>query len=53
MFNSVPPVQSQATFLDYGISYDNGDGRVRMEMDVSVYNSLCSGGTLTLDVIYD
>jgi hypothetical protein len=38
---------------DYGTYYDNGDGRIRCEMPVSVYNNLCSGGTLTLDIIYD
>ena len=54
MFNEVPSVNPPySTFLDYGISYDNGDGRVRMEMYTSVYDSLCSGGTVTLNVIYD
>jgi hypothetical protein len=53
MFNSVPPVQEQATFLDYGICYDNGDGRVRMEMTQAAYNALGCDGTLTLNVIYD
>lgn len=38
---------------DYGTYYDNGDGRVRCEMTTTIYDSLCSGGTLTLDVIYD
>lgn len=53
MFNQVPPVANNATFLDYGICYDNGDGRVRMEMTQQAYNSLACNGTLTLDVIYD
>lgn len=53
MFNADPPVQINACFLDYGTYYDNGDGRVRCEMTPAQYNSLCSGGTLTLDVIYD
>jgi len=54
MFNTEPPVNPPySTFLDYGVSYDNGDGRVRMEMYTSVYNTLCSGGTVTLNVIYD
>jgi hypothetical protein len=53
MFNQDPPVQESATFLEYGICYDNGDGRVRMEMTQEAYNALSCGGTLTLDVIYD
>jgi hypothetical protein len=53
MFNAVPPVQAYASFLEYGTYYDNGDGRVRCEMPTSVYSSLCSSGSLTLDVIYD
>ena len=54
MFNSVPSVNPPySTFLDYGISYDNGDGRVRMEIPASIYTNLCSGGTITLNVIYD
>lgn len=53
MFNQNPPVQESATFLEYGICYDNGDGRVRMEMTQQAYNTLSCGGTLTLDVIYD
>jgi len=40
-------------WTNYGTYYDNGDGRIRCEMTSSVYNSLCSGGTITLDVIYD
>ena len=53
MFNAVPKVQPNATFLEYGVSYDNGDGRVRMEMTREVYETLCPSGTLTLEVIYD
>jgi hypothetical protein len=40
-------------WTDYGTYYDNGDDRIRCEMPVSVYNTLCSGGTLTLIAIYD
>ena len=51
------PSCSDPTFCycwtDYGTYYDNGDGTIRCEMPVSVYNTLCSGGTLTLEVIYD
>jgi hypothetical protein len=53
MFNANPPVQEQASFLQFGICYDNGDGRVRMEMTREVYDSLSCDGTLTLNVIYD
>jgi hypothetical protein len=53
MFNANPPVQGNACFLDYGTYYDNGDGRVRLEMPSAVYNTLCPNGTLTLEVIYD
>jgi hypothetical protein len=53
MFNAVPKVQNNACFLDYGTYHDNGDGRVRCDMPNAVYQSLCLGGTLTLDVIYD
>ena len=40
-------------WTDYGTYYDNGDGRIRCEIPLSIYNSLCNGGTITLDVIYD
>jgi hypothetical protein len=53
MFNSNPPVQNNACFLNYGTYYDNGDGRVRCDMTTLVYNTLCPNGTLTLNVIYD
>jgi hypothetical protein len=48
-----PGVQPNACFLDYGTYYDNGNGMVRCEMPTTTYNTLCSGGTLTLEVIYD
>lgn len=53
MFNADPPVQAQATFLDYGICYDNGDGRVRMEIYREVYDAFSCNGTMSLKVIYD
>jgi hypothetical protein len=53
MFNSNPPAGENATFLDYGICYDNGDGRVRMEMYKEVYDSFNCNGELGLKVIYD
>ena len=53
MLNSNPPVQNQACFLNYGTYYDNGDGRVRLQMNSVQYNSLCSNGNLTLEAIYD
>jgi hypothetical protein len=40
-------------WTDYGTYYDNGDGRIRCEMPTSVYNSLCLGGTITLNIIND
>jgi len=60
LFNSNPgttPSCPDPTYCycwtDYGTYYDNGDGRIRCEMPDTVYTTLCSGGTLTLDVIYD
>jgi hypothetical protein len=47
MFNSLP------TFTQYGTYYNNGDGRVRLEMPVDVYQSFCFNGTVTLQVFYD
>jgi hypothetical protein len=53
----LPPSCDNPTFCycwtDYGIYYDNGDGRIRLEMPVSLYNTLCPNGTLTLNVIND
>jgi len=53
----LPPSCSTPSFCycwtDYGTYYDNGDGRIRCEMPTSLYNTLCSGGTLTLNVIND
>ena len=55
--NPLPPSCNTPAFCycwtDYGTYYDNGDGRVRCEMPTSLYNTLCSGGTLTLNVIND
>jgi hypothetical protein len=62
LFNSPPPIPLPGgcndpsfcyCWTDYGTYYDNGDGRIRCEMLISVYNTLCSGGILTLDVIND
>jgi hypothetical protein len=55
MFNSNPPVASNSCFLAYGTYFNNGDGRVKVQMPLSVYNTLSSNGTttLTLNVIYD
>lgn len=52
MFNSNPPIQDNACFLNYGTYSDNGDGRVRLDIPTNTYNSICNG-SLTLDVIYD
>jgi hypothetical protein len=53
----LPPNCDNPTFCycwtDYGIYYDNGDGRIRLEMPVSLYNTLCPNGTLTLNVLND
>jgi hypothetical protein len=55
--NPLPPSCNTPSFCycwtDYGTYYDNGDGRIRCEMPTSLYNTLCSGGTLTLNVIND
>jgi hypothetical protein len=53
MLNSNPPVQNNACFLQYGTYYNNGDGRVRCEMPIEVANTLCAGGEITLEAIYD
>jgi hypothetical protein len=53
MFNANPPVQGNACFLDFGTYYDNGDGRIRLEVPIDIYNSYCDGGELTIEVIYD
>jgi hypothetical protein len=62
LFNSAPPDPlpnscDNPTFCycwtDYGTYYDNGDGRVRLEMPTQLYNTLCPNGTLTLNIIND
>ena len=62
LFNTPPPnpLPGSCTnpsfcycWTDYGTYYDNGDGKIRLEMPVSLYNTLCPNGTITLDVIYD
>ena len=53
MLNANPPVQNQACFLNYGTYHDNGDGRVRLEMNSVQYASLCPSGVITLNAIYD
>jgi hypothetical protein len=53
----LPPSCTTPSFCycwtDYGIYYDNGDGRIRLEMPISLHNTLCPNGTLTLNVIND
>ena len=53
----LPPSCNTPSFCycwtDYGTYYDNGDNRVMCEMPTSVYNTLCSGGTISLNVIND
>jgi hypothetical protein len=55
--NPLPPSCNTPSFCycwtDYGTYYNNGDNRVRCEMPTSLYNTLCSGGTITLNVIND
>ena len=60
LFNSAPtttPACPNPAFCycwsNYGVYFDNGDGRIRCEMPVAIYNSLCPTGTLTLEVILD
>ena len=53
MFNQLPPEHTWSNFLDYGVCYNNGDGRVRMAMYQSAYDALACTGSLTLNVIYD
>ena len=52
MFNS-DPLLPTACFKDYGRYYDNEDGRVRLEITQEIYDTICLGGTLTLDIIRD
>jgi hypothetical protein len=53
MLNANPPVQENACFLNAGTYYNNGDGRVRCEMPIEFANTLCAGGEITLEAIYD
>jgi hypothetical protein len=53
MLNANPPVQENACFLNAGTYYNNGDGRVRCEMSIEFANTLCAGGEITLEAIYD
>jgi len=52
MLNSNPPVQSNACFLEFGNYFDNGDGRVRLEMPLEFYNHFCES-QIDLIAIYD
>jgi len=38
-------------FTQYGSYFDNGDGRVRLEMPYHVYNTFCPNGEVTLEII--
>lgn len=53
MLNANPPVQGSACFLTHGNYFDNGDGTIRLETTQQQYDDLCSGGNLTMQVIYD
>jgi hypothetical protein len=53
MVNSIPPVQPNSCFLQYGNYFDNGDDRVRLEMPVTIANSFCLNGTISIEIIYD
>jgi hypothetical protein len=53
MLNSNPPVQPNGDFYVYGTYYDNGDGRVRLQMPLSVYDEFCPDGIVTIEVFND
>ena len=38
-------------FTQYGIYFDNGDNRVRLEMPYHVYNTFCPNGEVTLEIL--
>jgi hypothetical protein len=40
----------QGDFTQYGTYFDNGDGRVRLEMPNHVYNTFCPNGEVTLQI---
>jgi len=52
MLNANPPVTENACFLEYGNYFDNGDGRVRCEMPVSLASTFC-GTEITMQAFRD
>ena len=40
-------------FSQYGTYYDNGDGRVRLEMPQNIADTLCPSGALTMQIFRD
>jgi hypothetical protein len=46
-------LNNEPQFNQYGTYYDNGDGTVRLEMPVNIYNNLCPDGILTLQIFRD
>lgn len=49
----VTMLNTNVNFSTFGEYFNNGDGRVRLEMPYSVAKTFCPGGTISLDAFYD
>lgn len=49
----VTMLNTNVNFNEYGEYFDNGDGRVRLEVPCSKAKSFCPGGSISIDAFYD
>jgi hypothetical protein len=49
----VAMLNADTEFTSFGQYYDNGDGRVRLEIPYSVIRNLCPGGVISIEAFYD
>jgi hypothetical protein len=49
----VAMLNSNTNFNTYGEYFDNGDGRVRLELPYSVAKTFCPGGVISMVAFYD
>jgi hypothetical protein len=49
----VAMLNANANFNIYGEYFDNGDGRVKLELPYSVAKTLCPGGVISMVAFYD
>jgi hypothetical protein len=46
-------LNNESQFNQYGTYYNNGDGRIKLEMSTDIANNLCPNGNISIDIFHD